>query len=200
MPILRVGRHPFGNGLHFFFLCRQSRTFLVTSIFIHLSNGPFALFPNGSEPFSGEPLTKESPSIRFSLFPSSPFAKMSEENVAWPLADAALTQEILDLLQSATHIRQSKKGANEVTKALNRGTCEIAILAADTEPLAILLHIPLLCEDKGTPYVYVPSKSLLGRACGVSRSVIAASINSNEASELAGQIKALRDKVERLAI
>lgn len=38
---------------------------------------------------------------------------MSEENVAWPLADAALTQEILDLLQSATHIRQSKKGANE---------------------------------------------------------------------------------------
>jgi hypothetical protein len=34
---------------------------------------------------------------------------------AWPLADAALTQEILDLLQSATHIRQSKKGANEGT-------------------------------------------------------------------------------------
>lgn len=121
-------------------------------------------------------------------------------STAWPLADAALTQEILDLLQSATHIRQSKKGANEVTKALNRGTCEIAILAADTEPLAILLHIPLLCEDKGTPYVYVPSKNMLGRACGVSRPVIAASINSNEASELAGQIKALRDKVERLAI
>lgn len=32
---------------------------------------------------------------------------------AWPLADAALTQEILDLLQSAMHIRQAKKGANE---------------------------------------------------------------------------------------
>jgi U4/U6 small nuclear ribonucleoprotein SNU13 len=46
----------------------------------------------------------------------------------------------------------------------------------------------------------VPSKALLGRACGVSRSVIAACITSNEASELAGQIKALRDKVERLAI
>lgn len=137
------------------------------------------------------------------------------------MADNTLTQEILDLLQSATHLRQAKKGANEgksrvppppplsstatdsvdvVTKTLNRGTCEIAILAADTEPLAILLHIPLLCEDKGTPYVYVPSKTMLGRACGVSRAVIAASITSNEASELAGQIKALRDKVERLAI
>jgi len=119
---------------------------------------------------------------------------------AWPLADAALTQELLDLLQAATHHRQTKKGANEVTKALNRGVCEIAILAADTQPLAILLHLPLLSEDKGVPYVYVPSKLMLGRACGVSRPVIAASINLNEGSELAGQIRALRDKVERLAI
>ncbi len=87
-----------------------------------------------------------------------------------------------------------------VTKTLNRGTCEIAILAADTEPLAILMHIPLLCEDKGTPYVYIPSKTLLGRACGVSRPVIAASITSNEGSDLARQIEALRNKVERLAI
>jgi U4/U6 small nuclear ribonucleoprotein SNU13 len=67
-------------------------------------------------------------------------------------------------------------------------------------PLAILLHIPLLCEDKNVPYVFVPSKVQLGRACGVSRAVIAASINTNDASDLAGQIKALRDKVERLAI
>ncbi len=87
-----------------------------------------------------------------------------------------------------------------VTKALNRNTCEIAILAADANPLAILLHIPLLCEDKNTPYVFVPSKVQLGRACGVSRAVIAASISTNEASDLAGPIKALKDKVERLTI
>jgi len=137
---------------------------------------------------------------------------------AWPLADAALTQELLDLLQAATHHRQTKKGANEgmpplrsslrsvysdfltVTKAINRGVCEIAILAADTQPLAILLHLPLLSEDKGVPYVYVPSKLMLGRACGVSRPVIAASINLNEGSELAGQIRALWDKVVILVI
>jgi U4/U6 small nuclear ribonucleoprotein SNU13 len=74
------------------------------------------------------------------------------------------------------------------------------VLAADTTPLAILLHIPLLSEDKNTPYVYVPSKVALGRACGVSRAVIAAAITSNEASDLMGQIRALKDKVERLAI
>jgi hypothetical protein len=32
---------------------------------------------------------------------------------AWPLADATLTQELLDLMQQATHLRQAKKGANE---------------------------------------------------------------------------------------
>lgn len=141
---------------------------------------------------------------------------------AWPVADQALTQEILDLVQQAGHYRQLKKGANEgerrpknsskkpaadscepattATKTLNRGLAEIIILAADTTPLAILLHLPLLAEDKNCPYVYVPSKVALGRACGVSRAVIAASITTNEASDLMGQIRALKDKVERLMI
>jgi len=47
--------------------------------------------------------------------------------------------------------KQIKKGANESTKALNRGIAEIVVLAADTEPLEILLHLPLLCEDKVFP-------------------------------------------------
>ena len=87
-----------------------------------------------------------------------------------------------------------------VTKTLNRGTAELLVLASDTAPLAILLHLPLLCEDKNVGYVYVPSKMALGRACGVNRAVIAASITSNEASELQGQINAMKDRVERLAI
>ena len=48
-------------------------------------------------------------------------------------------QEILDLIQSASHYRQLKKGANECTKTLSRGISELVILAADCEPLAILL-------------------------------------------------------------
>lgn len=50
------------------------------------------------------------------------------------------------------------------------------------------------------PYVYVSSKSALGRACGVSRPVIACSITSNEASDLMGQIRNMKDKIERLMI
>ena len=31
---------------------------------------------------------------------------------------------------------------------MNRGIAEFVVMAADTEPLEILLHLPLLCEDK----------------------------------------------------
>jgi U4/U6 small nuclear ribonucleoprotein SNU13 len=89
---------------------------------------------------------------------------------------------------------------SKATKTLNRGTSEIVILAADTTPLPIILHLPILCEDKNVSYVYVPSKMALGRAAGVSRSVIAASITTNEASDLTPQIRAIKTQVERLMI
>ncbi|KAF3932111.1 hypothetical protein ABW20_dc0107045 [Dactylellina cionopaga] len=119
---------------------------------------------------------------------------------AFPLADQALTQQILDIIQQANNYRQLKKGANEATKTLNRGISEFIVMAADTSPIEILLHLPLLCEDKNVPYVFVPSKIALGRACGVSRAVISASVTTNEASELAQQIKTVKDKIERLLI
>jgi hypothetical protein len=79
---------------------------------------------------------------------------MSEK--AFPLADADLTIALLDLVQQASNYKQIKKGANEATKTLNRGISELIILAADAEPIEILLHLPLLCEDKNVPYVFVP--------------------------------------------
>lgn len=79
---------------------------------------------------------------------------MSEK--AFPLADAELTIALLDLVQQAVNYKQTKKGANEATKTLNRGISEMIVMAADAEPIEILLHLPLLCEDKNVPYVFVP--------------------------------------------
>lgn len=119
---------------------------------------------------------------------------------AFPLADNTLSNSILDLVQQATHFKQLRKGANEATKTLNRGISEFIVMAADAEPLEIILHLPLLCEDKNVPYVFVPSKVALGRACGVSRPVIAASITTNEGSELKSQINGLKTQIEKLMI
>ena len=119
---------------------------------------------------------------------------------AFPLASANLTNKILNFVQQALHYKQLKKGANESTKTLNRGMSEFIVITADTEPIEILLHLPLLCEDKNVPYIFVPSKSALGRACGVSSAVIAASIISNEASELKFQIQQIKSEIESLLI
>jgi U4/U6 small nuclear ribonucleoprotein SNU13 len=119
---------------------------------------------------------------------------------AFPLADAQLSNKIIDLVQQASHYKQLKKGANEATKTLNRGISEFIVMAADTEPLEILLHIPLLCEDKNVPYVFVNSKAALGRACGVSRPVVACSVTTNDQSELKNQIQAIKLEIEKLII
>ena len=119
---------------------------------------------------------------------------------AYPLAGDNLAIKLLDLVQQANNYKQLKKGANETTKTLNRGISEFIVLAKDTDPLEILLHLPLLCEDKNVPYVFVPSKNALGRACGVSRPVIAASITTNESSQLKGQIDGLKLAIEKLLI
>ncbi len=107
---------------------------------------------------------------------------------------------ILDIVQQATNYKQLKKGANEATKTLNRGISEFIVMAADAEPLEILLHLPLLCEDKNVPYVFVPSKIALGRACGVSRPVISASVTTNDASQIKPQLDKLKLEIEKLLI
>ncbi|KAK9947585.1 hypothetical protein M0R45_003201 [Rubus argutus] len=79
---------------------------------------------------------------------------------AYPLADGQLTITILDLVQQAFNFKQLKKGANEATKTLNRGIAEFIVMAADTEPLEILLHLPLLAEDKNVPQMKVQIQQL----------------------------------------
>jgi len=116
---------------------------------------------------------------------------------AFPLASEGLTAAILELVSSAQTNKQLRKGANEVTKTLNRTVAEIVVIAGDTDPIDIVMHLPLLCEDKNVPYIYVASRAALGRACGVSRSVIAASIVKKSGSRLEKPIEALKVEVER---
>ena len=111
-----------------------------------------------------------------------------------------MQKQILDLLNQAKNFKLLKKGANETTKALNRGVADLIVLAGDTEPLEIILHLPLLCEDKNVPYVYIGKQADLGRACGVSRNIIAVAILSQLDSPISGTVKEMKDKVEQLLL
>ncbi len=131
----------------------------------------------------------------------SPQAEAAVNPKAFPLADDNLTVAILDLVQQANNYKELKRGANEATKTLNRGTSQLIVMAANAEPLEILLHLPLLCEDKNVPYVFVKDKHALGRACGISRPVVSVSITSDpDSSSIAAQIKTLKNQVEKLLI
>src|SRR3972149_2068091 len=62
-----------------------------------------------------------------------------------------------------------RKGTNEVTKLVERGEAQLVVMAEDVQPEEILAHMPLLCEEKGVPYAYVPSKQELGVASGLGK-------------------------------
>ena len=62
------------------------------------------------------------------------------------MADHELQQKILDLVQSAQNYKQVRRGANEVTKTLNRGIAEVGryFLAS---LLSLNLLLPLSASD-----------------------------------------------------
>jgi H/ACA ribonucleoprotein complex subunit 2 len=43
------------------------------------------------------------------------------------------------------------------------------IIAGDIQPIDVITHLPVLCEDSGVPYIYVPSKEDLGLAGSTKR-------------------------------
>ena len=78
-----------------------------------------------------------------------------------------LSTQIYDALDKARTTGRVAKGANEVTKQIERGHAKFVVMAEDVSPEEILAHVPMLCEEKGIPYGYVPSKAELGAACGL---------------------------------
>jgi len=87
-----------------------------------------------------------------------------------------LEKEALDLLAEAKDTGRIKKGTNEVTKAVERGMARLVYISEDVEPEEIVAHIPLLCEEKGIPYIYIKNKNELGDSCGLTVPTAAAAI------------------------
>lgn len=54
----------------------------------------------------------------------------------------------LALYEKLKDLYSITKLLSSATKTLNRGIAEFIVLTADTEPIEILMHLPLLCEDK----------------------------------------------------
>lgn len=108
-----------------------------------------------------------------------------------------LVPKILELVQTARETGgKVRKGVNEATKAVERGEALFVVVAEDVNPPEIVAHLPLLCDDKGVPYAYVPSKEDLGKAAGIE--VPASSVVIVDAGQAKSLLEALAEKVKEL--
>jgi large subunit ribosomal protein L7Ae len=80
------------------------------------------------------------------------------------------------LLQVAKDTGKIRKGTNESTKAIERGSAKLVVIAEDVEPPQIVAHLPILCDERKIAYLFVPSKLELGKSAGLDVGSAAVSI------------------------
>ena len=110
-----------------------------------------------------------------------------------------VSKELIDKVLEAVEIARStgkiKKGTNEVTKAVEKGTAKLVVVAKDVSPPEIVMHLPMIAKEKGIACVEVPSKEELGSAAGINvPTVSVAIVDEGEAKAL---IKEIAEKVKK---
>jgi large subunit ribosomal protein L7Ae len=78
-----------------------------------------------------------------------------------------LANKVYEAVELARDTGKVRRGTNETTKVVEREQAKFVVMAEDVQPPEILAHMPLLCDEKGVPYAYVPSKHELGVAAGL---------------------------------
>jgi large subunit ribosomal protein L7Ae len=100
-----------------------------------------------------------------------------------------LSNKVLQALEAAKNSGKVRRGINETTKAIEKSQAQLVIIAEDIEPEEIAMHLPVLCDEKKIPYVYVPSKQELGRASGIDvQSAAIAIVDAGEAKDALNDI------------
>ncbi len=100
-------------------------------------------------------------------------------------------EKVLEAIELAKATGKLKKGSNETTKAIERGTAKLVAVAKDVQPPEVVMHIPLLAKEKGVPCVQVPTKEELGAAAGLQVGTAAVAITEEgEAKKLIKELSA----------
>ena len=103
------------------------------------------------------------------------------------MSESEKAYEAVELARTTGKI---KKGTNEVTKSIERGTAKLVVFAKDVNPPEVIMHIPLLCKEKGIPCFEVSTKEELGAAAGIEVGTSAVAIV--DAAEAKGMIDKLQ--------
>ena len=108
-----------------------------------------------------------------------------------------LVSPIYEALRVASETGKVKKGTNEATKAIERGVSKLIIIAEDVEPPEVVAHLPILCEERGASYAFVPNKQELGKALGIEvTSAAAAILDSGDAQHIIDEVVTSIEKIK----
>ncbi len=108
-----------------------------------------------------------------------------------------LISPIYEAVRVANESGKVRKGTNEATKAIERGISKLEIIAEDVEPPEVVDHLPILCEEQGAAYAFVPSKQELGKALGIDiTSAAAAILDSGDAQHIVDQVVSSISKIK----
>jgi len=107
------------------------------------------------------------------------------------LADAAY-----EALQIASKTGAVRKGTNETTKAIERAQAKLVVIAEDVDPPEVVAHLPLLCDERKIPYVFVPTREQIGKAIGIDVPAAAACIVKE--GEASGLLKEIVTRIEQM--
>ena len=115
--------------------------------------------------------------------------------IATPLANDTLRGKILKLARHLNREKNLKRGVKDVVKAIKKGAKGVVILAADVTPVDVISHIPVICEDRGIPYIFVRSRMELGVAAETKKPTSVVLMLSSKSEALAEKYQKLHDKI-----
>lgn len=100
-------------------------------------------------------------------------------------------ENALQAIEVARESGKIRKGVNEVTKAVERQNAQLVVIANDVNPKELVMHLPVLCEEKGVQCVQdACSKEELGAAAGLAVGTVAVAITkAGKAKELLSEVK-----------
>ena len=124
------------------------------------------------------------------------------KQMASPYVKIKVPKEIADqAYQAVEKARDSgklKRGVNEATKAVERANAKLIVIAEDVTPPEIVAYLPVLCDEKKIPYVFVPTKKELGKASGIEVGTTAIAITEEgNAKELILNISKKVDELKK---
>ena len=89
--------------------------------------------------------------------------------IAKPLAGKKLCKKVFKLVKKAAKSKCIRRGVKEVVKSIRKGEKGLVVLAGNIYPVDVISHIPVYCEDRNIPYIFVPTKEELGESATTKR-------------------------------